>query len=198
MTRHGSSGSRASRQDPASWPPRSSRSLNSISRSARAPTRPDRRHRSAARVHATVRRAARDLARCMLTDERSRPTSCTRHRRCWTVSSPTAPAPSGRRGAALPLPRSRAADAGIAVTEYYGAAELSFVAAARRATLRAFPGVEVDVRSAPWRRDLGPLAVPRARVRRRDGRCGATTRDSPPSATSPARPGRRLLSPRPR
>lgn len=42
--------------------------------------------------------------------------------------------------------RKRATDAGIRVVGYYGAAELSFVALDRGDGLRAFPGVELDVR----------------------------------------------------
>jgi acyl-CoA synthetase (AMP-forming)/AMP-acid ligase II len=50
-------------------------------------------------------------------------------------------------GAAMsPSLRSRAATRGIRLTEYYGAAELSFVLAGRGAGLRPFPGVEVDLR----------------------------------------------------
>ena len=50
-------------------------------------------------------------------------------------------------GAAMtPSLRSRAAARGIRVTEYYGAAELSFVLAGRDDALQPFPGVEVDLR----------------------------------------------------
>jgi acyl-CoA synthetase (AMP-forming)/AMP-acid ligase II len=51
-------------------------------------------------------------------------------------------------GAALPGgTRARAAAAGVGLAEYYGAAELSFVAAdADGAGLRAFPGARLDVR----------------------------------------------------
>ena len=42
--------------------------------------------------------------------------------------------------------RRRAAARGIRVTEYYGAAELSFVAAGRDGRLDPFPGVEVELR----------------------------------------------------
>lgn len=59
-------------------------------------------------------------------------------------------------GAALPPGlRERAADAGLDVLEYYGAAELSFVAWGRGA-LSAFPQVEVEIRDgeiwvrSPW------------------------------------------------
>ncbi|MCD2442563.1 AMP-binding protein [Agromyces sp. SYSU K20354] len=62
-------------------------------------------------------------------------------------------------GAALPASvLAAASSAGIAVTEYYGAAELSFVAAADRtrddeSTLRPFPGVEVELRDGEvWSR----------------------------------------------
>jgi len=52
-------------------------------------------------------------------------------------------------GTRLPADIAAAATArGIAVTEYYGAAELSFVAAARYPqTLRPFPGAEVQIRA---------------------------------------------------
>jgi acyl-CoA synthetase (AMP-forming)/AMP-acid ligase II len=43
--------------------------------------------------------------------------------------------------------RVRAEQAGIRVTAYYGAAELSFVAVDRGDGLRAFPGVDLDVRA---------------------------------------------------
>ena len=67
-------------------------------------------------------------------------------------------------GAALPPALAdRAERGGVAVCHYYGAAELSFVAAGRDAeTLGAFPGVELDVRDgAIWVRsayvaDTGP------------------------------------------
>ena len=51
-------------------------------------------------------------------------------------------------GSALPARiADEAASRGVAVTEYYGAAELSFVAAARRpGPLRTFPGAEVQIR----------------------------------------------------
>ncbi|MEU7746410.1 AMP-binding protein [Nonomuraea sp. NPDC049158] len=54
-------------------------------------------------------------------------------------------------GAALPTGlRERAADAGVRVVSYYGATELSFVAAdVDGAGLRPFPGVEVQVRTLP-------------------------------------------------
>ncbi|WP_022885479.1 AMP-binding protein [Glaciibacter superstes] len=45
-----------------------------------------------------------------------------------------------------PVLRERAEAAGIRVTAYYGAAELSFVAVDQGDGLRAFPGVELDVR----------------------------------------------------
>jgi acyl-coenzyme A synthetase/AMP-(fatty) acid ligase len=45
--------------------------------------------------------------------------------------------------------RSRAAARGIHLTEYYGAAELSFVLAGGPAGLEPFPGVEVDLRPGP-------------------------------------------------
>ncbi|MEI5584618.1 AMP-binding enzyme, partial [Agromyces sp. CCNWLW208] len=43
--------------------------------------------------------------------------------------------------------RERAASRGIRLTEYYGAAELSFVLAGSGGSLAAFPGVEVELRS---------------------------------------------------
>ncbi|MEV0349848.1 class I adenylate-forming enzyme family protein [Nonomuraea sp. NPDC050680] len=54
-------------------------------------------------------------------------------------------------GAALPAGlRERAAEAGVRVVSYYGATELSFVAAdADGAGLRPFPGVELQVRTLP-------------------------------------------------
>lgn len=45
--------------------------------------------------------------------------------------------------------RSRAEARGIRLTEYYGAAELSFVLAGRGGGLEPFPGVEVDLRPGP-------------------------------------------------
>jgi acyl-CoA synthetase (AMP-forming)/AMP-acid ligase II len=52
-------------------------------------------------------------------------------------------------GAATGEPlRVRAARRGIRLTEYYGAAELSFVAVGQGAELRPFPGVEVELRPA--------------------------------------------------
>jgi acyl-CoA synthetase (AMP-forming)/AMP-acid ligase II len=45
-----------------------------------------------------------------------------------------------------PALRTRAEDAGVGVVSYYGAAELSFVAIDSGAGLRAFPGVEVELR----------------------------------------------------
>lgn len=45
--------------------------------------------------------------------------------------------------------RSRAAGRGIRLTEYYGAAELSFVLAGGPGGLAPFPGVEVDLRPGP-------------------------------------------------
>lgn len=45
--------------------------------------------------------------------------------------------------------RARAAVRGIRITEYYGAAELSFVAAGDGRELRPFPGVELSLRSTP-------------------------------------------------
>ncbi|KQM83154.1 AMP-binding protein [Agromyces sp. Leaf222] len=51
-------------------------------------------------------------------------------------------------GAALsPLLRDRAAARGIRLTEYYGAAELSFVLAGHGGSLHGFPGVEVELRA---------------------------------------------------
>ncbi|NYG20432.1 acyl-CoA synthetase (AMP-forming)/AMP-acid ligase II [Agromyces hippuratus] len=50
--------------------------------------------------------------------------------------------------------RERAAARGIRVTEYYGAAELSFVAVGRGGSLAPFPGVEVELRPAVAGREL--------------------------------------------
>ena len=50
--------------------------------------------------------------------------------------------------------RARAADRGIRVTEYYGAAELSFVAVGAGGALAPFPGVEVDLRPTSAGREL--------------------------------------------
>ncbi|WP_127793785.1 AMP-binding protein [Agromyces sp. LHK192] len=61
-------------------------------------------------------------------------------------------------GAALaPALRERAVERGIRLVEYYGAAELSFVLGGTDGSLRAFPGVEVELRD----RALGP--APHAR-----------------------------------
>ncbi|MGX5697871.1 AMP-binding enzyme [Agromyces soli] len=48
----------------------------------------------------------------------------------------------------------RASARGIRLTEYYGAAELSFVAVGRGEGLRPFPGVEVELRPTPAGREL--------------------------------------------
>ena len=98
-------------------------------------------------------------------------------------------------GAALPRPVLAAARAaGIAVTEYYGAAELSFVAAADHggdgdgelvdrdvsATLQPFPGVEVDLRDGElWARSpyLSLGYVGTSGPLRRDDRGFATVGD---------------------
>ncbi len=62
----------------------------------------------------------------------------------------------------------RAEQRGITVTEYYGAAELSFVAARRfPAPLRPFPKAQVQLRDGVA---LGLLPVPRAGLPRRDDR----------------------------
>ncbi|AWB95836.1 synthetase [Agromyces badenianii] len=50
--------------------------------------------------------------------------------------------------------RAQAARRGIRVTEYYGAAELSFVAAGRGPSLSPFPGVEVELRPVASGREL--------------------------------------------
>lgn len=50
--------------------------------------------------------------------------------------------------------RERAAARGIRITEYYGAAELSFVAAGDGHELRPFPGVEVSLRPGPAGEEL--------------------------------------------
>ena len=58
-------------------------------------------------------------------------------------------------GAAMsPALRSRAASRGIRITEYYGAAELSFVLAGRDDGLHPFPGVEVSLRPSAAGREL--------------------------------------------
>ncbi len=54
--------------------------------------------------------------------------------------------------------RSRAAERGIRLTEYYGAAELSFVLAGGPEGLVPFPGVEVDLRPGPAGDVLGGRA----------------------------------------
>lgn len=64
-----------------------------------------------------------------------------------------------------PALRERAEEAGIRVSAYYGAAELSFVALDTGDGLRAFPGVELDVRDGElWVRSpyvaLGSLHAP--------------------------------------
>ena len=89
-------------------------------------------------------------------------------------------------GAALPADvRTSARTVGIAVTEYYGAAELSFVAAVDHArdpdgVLRPFPGVEVELRDGElWARSpylaLGYAGT--TGVLRRDARGFATVGD---------------------
>ncbi len=74
--------------------------------------------------------------------------------------------------------RSRAVDLGIAVVEYYGATELSFVAWCRDDSgLRPFPGVEIEIRDGSiWARSpylatgyLNPPGVPSGPARWRDG-----------------------------
>ncbi|MFF2369679.1 long-chain fatty acid--CoA ligase [Agromyces sp. NPDC058110] len=65
------------------------------------------------------------------------------------IDGDTVPRKAIVAGAALsPALRARASARGIRLVEYYGAAELSFVLGGRDgATLRAFPGVEVEVRA---------------------------------------------------
>ncbi|MET4157759.1 AMP-binding protein [Agromyces sp. PvR057] len=64
-----------------------------------------------------------------------------------TLDAGDAPPSAIVAGAALsPVLRERAAARGIRLTEYYGAAELSFVLAGHGGPLRAFPGVEVELR----------------------------------------------------
>ncbi len=60
-------------------------------------------------------------------------------------------------GAALPAPvAEQAASMGLRVLHYYGAAELSFVAAGPPGALRAFPGVQVQARDGVlWARGPG-------------------------------------------
>lgn len=63
------------------------------------------------------------------------------------LDGPTVPPTAIVAGAAsTDALRRRAAARGIRVTEYYGAAELSFVAAGRDGRLDPFPGVEVELR----------------------------------------------------
>ena len=85
--------------------------------------------------------------------------------------------------------RRRAAARGIRVTEYYGAAELSFVAAGRDGRLDPFPGVEVELRrGAAGRRAVGAVAVPGARRRRRRDAAPRAPTASPRWATWPSAP----------
>lgn len=76
------------------------------------------------------------------------------------------------------LVRTRAADLGIAIVEYYGATELSFVAWRRDgAQLQPFPGVDIEIREGSiWARSpylatgyLNPPGVPDGPARWRDG-----------------------------
>ncbi|WP_156401732.1 AMP-binding protein [Agromyces sp. Soil535] len=65
------------------------------------------------------------------------------------LDDPACPPAAVVAGAAMSSSlRSRAAERGIRITEYYGAAELSFVLAGRGGELAPFPGVEVDLRPA--------------------------------------------------
>ncbi|WP_157413196.1 AMP-binding enzyme [Agromyces allii] len=87
-------------------------------------------------------------------------------------------------GAALtPALRARAAARGIRLTEYYGAAELSFVLAGRDGELRPFPGVEVELRPDAagdrlWARSpYLALGVVGGGMLQRDGRGFATVGD---------------------
>ncbi|SIN71145.1 Acyl-CoA synthetase (AMP-forming)/AMP-acid ligase II [Agromyces cerinus subsp. cerinus] len=67
----------------------------------------------------------------------------------------TLPAAAVVAGAAMSdALRERAAARGIRVTEYYGAAELSFVAVGRGGSLAPFPGVEVELRPTAAGREL--------------------------------------------
>ena len=79
----------------------------------------------------------------------------------------------------------RALARGITVTEYYGAAELSFVAARRYpAPLRPFPGAEVDIRPAVTATERGDCtAVPERPAP--PARCGSAR----PTWPSGIRPG---------
>jgi len=87
-------------------------------------------------------------------------------------------------GAAMSDPlRARAAARGIRLTEYYGAAELSFVAAGRGGALSPFPGVEVELRPSASGRELWArspylaLGVVGGGMLRRDGDGFATVGD---------------------
>ncbi|WP_156891272.1 AMP-binding enzyme [Agromyces subbeticus] len=79
--------------------------------------------------------------------------------------------------------RAQAAQRGIRVTEYYGAAELSFVAAGDGGPLSPFPGVEVELRAGPsgdevWARSpYLALGVVGGGMLRRDERGFATVGD---------------------
>ncbi len=71
------------------------------------------------------------------------------------LDDPACPPAAVVAGAAMSASlRSRAAERGIGVTEYYGAAELSFVLAGPGGELTAFPGVEVDLRLGPMGDEL--------------------------------------------
>ena len=134
--------------------------------------RPHRGDRPAARVDAPLRGAARPVARRV---GRRRPRR--RDRRARDADPARAPARRRRRcrpsgsspgAASSDQLRRRAAARGIRVTEYYGAAELSFVAAGRDGAARPVPrrgGPAAAGRER--RRALGPIALPRARRRRR-------------------------------
>ncbi|MFD6053339.1 long-chain fatty acid--CoA ligase [Agromyces sp. NPDC060279] len=79
--------------------------------------------------------------------------------------------------------RARAAARGVRLVEYYGAAELSFVAIGEGEGLRAFPGVEIELRPSAAGQELWArspylaLAVVGGGMLRRDARGFATVGD---------------------
>ncbi|WP_157372792.1 synthetase [Agromyces sp. Root81] len=100
------------------------------------------------------------------------------------IESDALPSAAIVAGAAMGGPlRARAAARGIRVTEYYGAAELSFVAAGRGGSLSPFPGVEVELRPTASGRELWArspylaLGVVGGGMLRRDGDGFATVGD---------------------
>ncbi|ANJ26663.1 AMP-binding enzyme [Agromyces aureus] len=100
------------------------------------------------------------------------------------IDGDTPPAAAIVAGAVLsPTLRDRAADRGIRLTEYYGAAELSFVLSGGEGGLRPFPGVEVELRADAagdllWARSpYLALGVVGGGMLQRDGRGFATVGD---------------------